>query len=129
MELNQNQNTLPTNDPLNQIRELERLNSELLHQREILANIQANANGFLHLQNEAFNNNPNQNIEDPSFRINNQARRHNFNFDHPLQPQINQQNSPNKRFRINNPVPFITAIANVPDFSANHRCSMRSLKS
>ena len=44
--------TLPINNGLSQLQELERINAELLHQREILDNIQANANGFLHAQHE-----------------------------------------------------------------------------
>ena len=111
-----NQSTLPINNPLNQLQELERLNAELLQQREILANIQAKANGFLNLQNKALNDNSALNIEDANLRINNQSRRNNFNFNPSVQFQNAQQNLANRN-RINNPVPFITAIANVPDFS------------
>ena len=111
-----NQSTLPINNPLNQLQELERLNAELLQQREILANIQANANGFLHLQNEVLNENAALNIEDANLRLNNQARRNNFNFNPSMQFPNNQQNVVNRN-RLNNPVPFITAITNVPDFS------------
>ena len=96
------------------MQELERLNAELLQEREILANIQANANGFLHLQNEAFTDN--SNIEDANFRINNQSRRNNFNFNPCLQLQNNPPDSPNRN-TINDPVSLITAIANVLDFS------------
>ena len=89
------------------IQELERLNAELLHQHEILANIQANDNGFLQLQNEAFTDN--SNIVEANLRINNQSRRNNFNFNPCLQLQNNAQISSNRN--------RITAIVNVPDFS------------
>ena len=46
-----------------QLQELERINAELLQQREILDNIQANANGFLHAQHEALNDNSNFTIK------------------------------------------------------------------
>ena len=71
--------TLPINNGLSQLQELERINAELLQQREILDNIQANANGFLHAQHEALNDSSNLDAEDAQLRINNQSRRNNLN--------------------------------------------------
>ena len=101
----QSQPTLPVADLQSQILDLERLNAELLQQREILANIQANAD--MQLENE--------NTEDNNPRLNIHPRRNNLNLDLPS-PVHNQQN-PANRARINNPVPLITAIANIPNFS------------
>ena len=101
----QNQSTLPVTDLQSQILELERLNAELLQQREILANIQANTD----MQFE------NENNEDHNLRLNNRTRRNNLNFD--LTSPVHNQENPVNRARINNPVPLITAIANIPNFA------------